>query len=352
MKTLNLQACIIFSAAFAAAGWVGFGGKLSPFPKPPADLRDAVADASGAMKSLENLGSSAAAVPAVPEPAAGRISGVSIPHKVVKRYSSSPLPEGRVERDMKRSYVWNNPECGKDNNCEIRGSGFDEWDFRVTAQGDMVYGTGFSARYTANETATLEKYGFVQWIKGCVFSTALKDGKLTYEYDRVRPYWLADGVETTSPFYHPVLAIDSWDRNPLYGSSPGLAHPGGYKWNRVKGSVENATMVRYFDEKPPYPELYMTDFPATSSKGSQGSMQNVSLHFTTCLYKVADIPQVSGPETGVFPGALACFDWANSHIYNYATNAYEAWDRVHPACKKSLSEINPARESKMVNSEQ
>ena len=320
--------------AFAAAVWARAG-------------------VSGTAADLENSGNGAAAVPAVPEPAAAAAVGsAQAPHKVLKVFSSAPLPEGRVERDKKRSYVWVNPECAGNKNCGIRGAGFDVWDYRVTAQGDMVYGTGFAARYAADKVASLEKYGFVQWIKGCVFTTRMTDGRLTYEYDRVRPYWLADGEEKTSPFYHPALAIDSWDRNPLYGSSPGVAHPGGYKWNRVKGSVENATTVRYFDEKPPYPELYVTDFPATSSSGGVGAMQNVSLHFQTCLYKVADVPQVSDPVTGVFPGALACYEWANSHIYNYATGAYEAWDRVHPACEKADLESGPSKNRKIMNTEQ
>ena len=261
-------------------------------------------------------------------------------HKVFKTYSNSPLPEGKVERTQRTGLVWDNPECGAGNSCEIKSVRFSAWDYRVTAEGKLSFGVGVASHYKTDAVPSLEKYGFVQWIQGCVFESEVKNGKLNYSHPILRPYWQQTPADPAVVFQHPVLALDSVDRDPVYASSPGIPHPGGYKWNRVEGSVDNDTMVRYFNEKPVIPELYVTDFPATASLTGRGAAINTSLSFKTCLYKISDVPQGVPAESGVFPGALVCYDWNVSYIYNHSKKVFEAWDRIHPECEKPLSDLN------------
>ncbi len=102
--------------------------------------------------------------------------------------------------------------------------------------------------------------------------------------------------------------------------------------------MANDTMVRYFNEKPVIPELYVTDFPATAYLTGRETAINTSLSFKTCLYRISDVPQGVPAETGVFPGALVCYDWNVSYIYNHSKKVFEAWDRIHPECKKTLDD--------------
>ncbi|MEI7529678.1 MAG: hypothetical protein WCK76_12130 [Elusimicrobiota bacterium] len=341
MKGINIAALAVLAAAGA---WIAPGRSTASEYVPPAGLRDAAADNGGqAMQSLPKAALEGSAAPKVTPPSPKK-GALEVPeHKVLKIYSNKPLPEATVAEDKKNVFVWSNPEC-QNKACEVKAVRFASWDYRITAQGELSFASGFSAHYRTDKVESLEKYGFVQWIKGCVFDSEVENGKLKYSHTYSRPYWQhgAEEQDHYASFHHPVLALDSVDADPVYASSPGVPHPGGYKWNRVRGSIANGSMVRYFNEQPVMPELYVTDYPSTSftyTLGGAKVAKNTSLTFRTCLYRIADIPKVTAPETEIFPGALVCYDWSSSHIYNHASKVFEAWDRLHPECARSLAEI-------------
>ena len=120
-------------------------------------------------------------------------------HKVLKTYSNSPLPEGKVERTQRPGLIWDNPECGADAACEIKSARFSAWDYRVTAEGKLSFGVGSAAHYKTDAVPSLEKYGFVQWINGCVFESEVKNGELNYSHPVYRPYWQQTPSDLLAP---------------------------------------------------------------------------------------------------------------------------------------------------------
>ena len=71
------------------------------------------------------------------------------------------------------SVIFNNDNttCSIDNTCDLKKVGIWFARYRVEVEGDYNYGTSMKAFYETDSVESLEKYGFVQFIRGCMFSS-------------------------------------------------------------------------------------------------------------------------------------------------------------------------------------
>lgn len=183
------------------------------------------------------------------------------------------------------------------------------------------FGTGVRMEYQTNYVDNLEKYAFVQFIQGCVYSSRVKEGKIQKEITVARDFF-GDIIK----FKHPDQVIDSIDLDPMYNNwDAAINRHGAYRF------MKNGIETYYLNEKPETPSLFATDLPSTAFFENDVA-RNVSLKFKTCLYKTKDIPLVGKPEHLDFASPLKCFNWASSKIYNFEKDQFYSSDEIDPFC--------------------
>lgn len=223
---------------------------------------------------------------------------------------------------------YQNSDCEENNTCDLLSIDFRAEDYEVVTSSGKSYGTRMFAAYTTREVGDLEKYVFVQFIRGCVYSTELKKkGKVLVLYDVSRRHF-----NVIKPFSHPNWQVDSLDDNPVFLSARGKPLHYYYRWNTVNGSMEKETEYLYGMIKPSQPTLYVSDRPGTVFVSGKRA-RNRSLQFLTCLYKVAAVPDISRPEDIDFGRPIQCFEWYSSYVYNFKTKKYERTEIVSPVCR-------------------
>lgn len=222
---------------------------------------------------------------------------------------------------------WANTNCAATSTCDLKEARVRIKDYKVLIDGSYSYGTGLAAHYRTDTVPNLENYVFVQWIQGCTFESRVAGGKTDIRYGVSREFF---GKNVT--YLHPDPVVDSVDSDPVYNSYEGHPRHYLYQWSRVPGSVERKDRELYGIRKPTTPELYVMDHPGTAFMLS-GDARNISLEFKICLYRTQDAPAAAQPEDGQYPGALVCFDWASSYIFNHASGAVESPSGLHPACR-------------------
>ncbi|MFH2202587.1 MAG: hypothetical protein ABIJ96_05700 [Elusimicrobiota bacterium] len=225
--------------------------------------------------------------------------------------------------------TWTNADCRKTDTCDLQEVRFRAKQYKVLVHGTYSYGTGFSAHYRTQDIAALEKYGFVQTIRGCVFDSYEQAGEVRYAFAYNREFY-----GEVIPFRHAVQVFDTVDKDPFYNSYDDLPRHFAYQWNRVPGSIQRQTREFYGREKPPSPELYVLDYPGTAFVGEGGGVKNLSLEFETCVYRTEDVPKYAAPEAVPLPGALVCFKWVSSHVFNHRTGEFAQSRGIHPFCSE------------------
>ena len=228
---------------------------------------------------------------------------------------------------------WKNADCAKTDTCDLESARFLAEDYRILVLGKYSYGTRFAARYKTQDPSSLEKYGFVQWIRGCVFdSTQRPDGGIDYEFNIYRDFFARWEM-----FRHPDWVLDSADTDPFYNSTEGMARHAVYRWNRKPGSTDKETERQFGQERPAYPELYVLDHPGKVAFFTEpGTARNISLELKTCIYRSRDVPDSVRPEETEIPGALACFEWGSSFVYDHAAGKFMSLKGLHPVCTGPL----------------
>lgn len=195
--------------------------------------------------------------------------------------------------------------------------------YKVIIKKSISYGTDIKMSFKTKSSADLEKYAIVQFIKGCKFNSYKKpDGSIEKYFGIKRDFF---GIKDV--FDHPEWVIDSIDTDPMYNNHTKDKRHAYYRWTK------NGKEVYFFQEKPKANELYVTDLPGTvNMEDPNGIASNISLKFKTCLYKTSDIPLEARPDDKI-PGAIKCFDWASSYIYNHRTKKYESPSEIDSFCK-------------------
>lgn len=241
-------------------------------------------------------------------------------------------------------YVQSAEECAKFDSCDLKQIIFRTKDGTLkrdnSADLDM-YWTKMYASYVTSTIAEIEKYAFVQFIRGCVFSSArLPDGKLDTYFGVVRPHM--DVPEGLMLFQHLDWVVDSNDEDPVYSSDASSSDDRHflYQWTVPHGAWDPDLVQGnlYGEKKPTFPQLYVTDLPASAVLFPDGRAQNSSLEFRMCLYKTADIPKKAAGSNVDFAQPIKCFEWEQSYVYDHEAKSWTRPRGVVPECQRPLSE--------------
>ncbi|MDO8521221.1 MAG: hypothetical protein Q7S52_03835 [bacterium] len=214
-------------------------------------------------------------------------------------------------------------DCKRRDICDLTRLLFVSEDYRVkVGKNEYQYFTLMYATYETATFATLEKYAFVPFIRGSVF-TSQKDpstGNVEIRYNVALAsfnQWLVYRI--------PSWIIDSGDASPASHSVEGFPRHEFYRWQSAILPPPWITQEEnvYGWDKPKVPRLYVDDDPQTALLSGRVAY-NVSLEFKTCLYKSADIPQATTRDNTNFAEPLYCFPWRSSFVYDHDSKKFES----------------------------
>lgn len=231
---------------------------------------------------------------------------------------------GRVRQDFA------DPDCRAHDDCNLVKFSVVREDYRISG-GNLPspsWGTRGWAVYRTDRVAALETYGIAQFVRGCVFASRLRDG-------RVEKQPVAHAIQGKNiPYRHRDWIIDGFVADPIdWGDQPMPSRHFFYKWNDDPESLDFYTAKHFGTSPPTSPALFVADHPGMAYwSETGGEAQNVSLEMRTCLYKTADVP-LSVPYDRVnFATPLKCFDWSSSFIYDFASKSFKSKPGLDPYC--------------------
>jgi hypothetical protein len=227
------------------------------------------------------------------------------------------------------TYTFRNiTNCEALNTCSLKRIDYLVQDYKVGVVGDYNYGTRFFAKYETDSLETLDDYIFVQFIRGCMYATKVKDNDIFLYYPIAR-YHFGKAVE----FRHNDWVIDTDDADPSYPSNIKRQSRNFWlRWNTTPGSTYYETEKIYGFERPSFPELYAVDRPGQAFFMNR-TAKNVSLKFRMCIYKKSDVPRIIEPENTNFATPIHCFEWKSSFIYNHGEERFSSTDEIVAACR-------------------
>lgn len=225
-----------------------------------------------------------------------------------------------------RELLFSNDNCKITNTCDLKRVKYVVEDYKVAIEDGHNYGTRFFAEYETKSVKNLEKYVFVQLIKGCDFSSRIQTSQVAVELDFSYPRGYGEQFKFSD------WVIDSYGHDPAYSSIPGKSRFFGYRWNTVPGSFSTNTEKFYGEEKPKNPVMYIVDHPGTAFY-MNGIAKNISLKFKTCVYKTKDVPSDVNPNETNFAKPFSCFEWNSSFVYNHKVGEFESPAQIVPACQ-------------------
>jgi hypothetical protein len=216
-----------------------------------------------------------------------------------------------------------------DNTCDLKKVWITVAKYRVEVEGDFHYGTALYAFYKTDSVEALEKYGFAQFIRGCIFESQKgPDGSVR----KIRSIDKKQ-FDATVSFHFPKWVIDSENKDPLYWSYPGKVRLHYYLWS------DNGELAIYGRKKPSDPVLFVQDHPS-SAFILEGSAHNVSNEFRTCIYKTADVPLETTESDMHFAKPIKCFTWNSIFVYNHDSGIFEEKNELDSFCTMPLEKKN------------
>lgn len=242
--------------------------------------------------------------------------------------------------------VYKNEKCETTNTCDLEEIGLWVKHFeRVekksrgpeSQQGTMAY-----LWYKTQSLDTLEKYVFVQYVRGCTYDVLYGDGE-------VRAYFpeTPHGGKSNAPFCFPDWEIDTTGRDPVYTSEPDESPLRHYyaQWTSVAREFPTKTAKNYGEEKPTFPVLGMVDTPTRAyvRKWGNGKVlaHNTALQFRTCLHKTADVPNDLDVKRTVAAPPILCVLWQSIHIYDPKVDRILSPAAVPDICKEVKDALVP-----------
>ncbi|HEY9585086.1 MAG TPA: hypothetical protein VJJ02_00640 [Candidatus Paceibacterota bacterium] len=229
-------------------------------------------------------------------------------------------------------YVPSKENCEERDTCDLEKVVFRLKEVYLPKEGkyDIELGwTRMYASYVTTSVGKIEKYLFVQFIRGSIFtSEMLPEGKVVKHFSVVRRH--IDTPEGKILFRHPDWVVDK-DRGPDPSMSADSTNPGDrhffLEWSNTPAvwDSDRSQGNLYGEKKPTFPQVYVTDSPEAAAVFPTGIVRNTSLEFRTCLYRAIDVP-LSVPKGSInFAVPIKCFEWAQSFVYDHAK---QSWD--HP----------------------
>ncbi|HWP60283.1 MAG TPA: hypothetical protein VNL14_20480 [Candidatus Acidoferrales bacterium] len=228
--------------------------------------------------------------------------------------------KGHVHTLAETAQVFLNPDCRSTGTCDLKRFKLTTYVHEVWFSDDPnypTYGNSAIMEYETDSVEALEKYAIVQFIKGCVFLSAEDaTGGITRD---VRETSRSFGE--TVPLCFPKWVIDSQDADPVYNSDPEYGRFHWLRWNKP-GSYDNRTQRFYGYEKPKVPIVYVADHPSGAFVSETG-VKNTALQFNTCIFRARDVPAATRRENIHFAEPIACFEWQNVYVYDFAKKRFE-----------------------------
>jgi len=222
--------------------------------------------------------------------------------------------KGHVHALSETKQVFLNSDCRSTDTCDLKRFTLTTLVHEVWFSDDPnnpTYGNAVIMEYETDSVEAIEKYAIVQFTKGCVFNSSKNsEGKIK----RNVGYVVASFGEDI-PLCFPEWVIDSQDTDPAYNSDPEYGRFYLLRWNKP-GSYDYRTHKFYGAEKPKFPVVYMTDYPAGAFVTETG-VKNAALEFNTCIYKASDVPTKARRNDLKFAKPLACFEWQNVYVYDF-----------------------------------
>lgn len=213
---------------------------------------------------------------------------------------------------------------------EVRFQLFDQENGQA---GGCSYSRRIIASYQTESVDQLERYAFVQWIRGCAYRT--------YTDVRSGPshqFWTRRHLGRYGNLLHPEWVIDSETADPIYGSpAPDGTEPRHhfYLWNPVPGRFDLSRMRAYRRSRlaeMPLPELWIADTPNGASYAFPVSPSSVALEFRTCLHRVRDLPLTAADGTPDLPPALICHEWNWIRVFDSTSQSFRTEVNVPETC--------------------
>ena len=221
------------------------------------------------------------------------------------------------------------------------------WQLPAANRNDFeIANTSVYAWYETTDHAHLEDFAFVQYVRGCVYSSEKnKDGTMVIQHNVLHQHFGKHQL-----FLHPDWVVDSPLLDPLFGSDPKRATRHYFmEWNKAPEQFPRSHGSYYGDAVPATPRLFMFNSPTTPAYVSRGGATDVainhSLKYRTCLYRTRDIPNTS--DGSIIPGALGCFEWKSSHVYDHTLRKFASPDGIVDACRpERLPDLSILNEEK------
>ena len=195
------------------------------------------------------------------------------------------------------------------------------------------HGSIFKAGFEAKNWNDLQKYGFVQFIRGCTFDSAEKANGIIER-------WVGDvtrnfGKRITNTY--PRWTFNTPTSDPLLDAphEDDLSLPGGrlrdYEWSAqmIEPVIQKRMKLKTILEYPPRmttitPRLSITFLPATMAymNTENSHFRNVAFEYKICLYHLKDIP-LHVTEDSKMPEAIVCQDWDSQFEYDFKSKEYK-----------------------------
>jgi hypothetical protein len=228
--------------------------------------------------------------------------------------------KGHVHTHSETQQVFLNPECWSTDTCDLKRFALTTLVYEVWFSDDPdhpSYSNGVIMEYETDSVDAIEKYAIVQFIKGCVFhSSKNREGKINRNLRYVVP-----SFGEHIPYCFQEWVIDSQDSDPAYNSDPDYGRFYLLRWNKP-GSYDYRSQKYYGAEKPKFPVVYMTDYPAGAFVTGTG-VKNAALEFYTCIYKARDVPTKTRRDDINFAKPIACFEWQNVYVYDFDKGKFQ-----------------------------
>lgn len=245
--------------------------------------------------------------------------------------------KGHVHTLSETQQVFLNPDCRASDTCDLKRFTLIHLAHEIWFSDDPKHPThasGAIMEYETDSVAAIEKYAVVQFVKGCVFTSARnRDGEITRDIN----YGVSSFGETI-PLCFPDWVIDSQDTDPVYNSDPEHGRFHLLRWNRA-GSHDLRTETYYGEEKPKTPVVYLTDYPAGAFVTATG-VKNTALSFRTCIYKAAEVPRQTLRDHINFARPLGCFEWQNVYVYDFDEGRFlRDWNGL-PAVQAPVARVD------------
>jgi hypothetical protein len=242
--------------------------------------------------------------------------------------------KGHVHTLSETRQVFVNADCRATDSCDLKRFALTRLAHEIWFADDPKHPTfanGAIMEYETDSVAAIEKYALVQFVKGCVFTSARnRAGEITRDIN----YGVASFGETV-PLCFPDWVIDSQDDDPVYNSDPELGRFYLLRWN-LPDSHDRRSEKYFGEEKPKMPVVYLADYPAGAFITASG-VKNTALNFKTCVYKTNDVPRRTRRDAVDFAAPLSCLEWQNVYVYDFDQQRFRTEWNGFPVAEAPLA---------------